>query len=197
MKRFALLQRKTAIVLLCLALPGMAQTIELAGVTVEPRIRLEGQELALNGTGIRSRFMIKVYVAALYVAELSANPQKLIGQPGAKRMALTLLRDVSGEKLLDAMHEGLNRNSSPDELALMQDQIAQMSAIFRTVGEGRKGDLITLDWVPSRGTVIRINGVARGQAIPNENFYRSLLRIWLGEQPAQKDLRDALSGRVN
>jgi hypothetical protein len=197
MKRFALLQRKTAIVLLCLALPGMAQAIELAGVTVEPRIRLEGQELALNGTGIRSRFMIKVYVAALYVAELSANPQKLIGQPGAKRMALTLLRDVSGEKLLDAMHEGLNRNSSPDELALMQDQIAQMSVIFRTVGEGRKGDLITLDWVPSRGTVIRINGVARGQAIPNENFYRSLLRIWLGEQPAQKDLRDALSGRVN
>jgi hypothetical protein len=175
----------------------MAQAIELAGVKVEPGTRVEGQELALNGAGIRSRFMIKVYVAALYVTGLSENPQRLIEHPGAKRMALTLLRDVSGEKLLDAMHEGLNRNSSPEELALMQDQIARMSAIFRTAGEGRKGDLITLDWVPSRGTVIRINGVMRGQAIPGENFYRSLLRIWLGEQPAQEDLRDALLGRGN
>lgn len=186
---------RVVILLAGLMLSGMTHAIELAGVPVESKVRVEGQELALNGAGIRSRFMIKVYVAALYVAEVSVTPSILIGQPGAKRMALTLLRDISADKLLDAMQEGLRKNSSPDQLASIQSQVEQMSAIFHAAGEGRKGDRITLDWVPPRGTVIRINDVQRGQPIQGEAFFRSLLGIWLGDNPAQKDLRDELLGR--
>jgi hypothetical protein len=178
-----------------MAIAGFSHAVDLAGVAVDSRTRVEGQDLALNGAGIRSRFMIKVYVAALYVAEPSGKASAIYGQPGAKRMLLTLLRDVSAEKLLDAMQEGLKKNSSTEELASISPQNEQLSAIFRTVGEGRKGDRIALDWVPSQGTVIRINGMARGQAISGESFYRSLLKIWLGENPAQEDLRDDLLGR--
>lgn len=180
--------------LIGLAVAGSCHAMDLAGVKVESRTRVEGHELALNGAGIRSRFMIKVYVAALYVANPSNNAAGILGQPGAKRMMLTLLRDVSADKLLDAMQEGLKKNLSADELVSIGQQNEQLAAIFRAVGEGKKGDRIVLDWVPSQGTIIRINGVARGQPISGETFYRSLLKIWLGDHPAQEDLRDDLLG---
>lgn len=178
-----------------LALAGFSHAMELAGVTIEPRTRIEDQTLALNGAGIRSRFMIRVYVAALYVAEPAKHVPGILGQPGAKRMMLTLLRNVSADTLLDGMQAGLKKNLSEDELAAIVPQQDQLAAIFRAAGEGRKGDRIALDWVPSQGTVVRINGATRGSPIPGEAFYRALLKIWLGDQPVQEELRDGLLGR--
>ncbi len=186
---------RVMILLTGLALSGFSHALDLAGVSVDPRTRVEGQDLALNGAGIRSRFMIRIYVAALYVAEPSNNAAGILGQTGAKRMMLTLLRDVSADTLLEGMQAGLKKNLGADDLAAIAPQRDQLTAIFRAVGEGRKGDRIALDWVPAQGTVVRINGAARGQPISGELFYRSLLKIWLGEHPAQEDLRDALLGR--
>lgn len=178
-----------------LALTGFSSARDMAGVAVEPRTRVEGHELALNGAGIRSRFMIKIYVAALYVAEPSNKPADILGQSGSKRMMLTLLRDVSADTLLDGMQAGLKKNLGADELAAISPQNEQLAAIFRAAGEGKKGDRIALDWAPSQGTIVRINGAMRGQPISGEAFYRGLLKIWLGDQPAQESLRDDLLGR--
>ena len=35
---------------------------------------------------------------------------------------------------------------------------------------------------------------AAGASIPGEDFFRGLLRIWLGDQPVQDDLKKALLG---
>lgn len=181
--------------LIGIVLVGSCHAMDLAGVTVEPRTRVEGHELVLNGVGIRSRFMIKIYVAALYVVEPSNKAAGILGQPGSKRMMLTLLRDVSADTLLDGMRAGLKKNLTANELTAIDPQNEQLAAIFRAVGEGKKGDRIALDWVPTQGTTIRINGVTRGQPISGETFYSSLLKIWLGDHPAQDDLRDDLLGR--
>jgi long-chain acyl-CoA synthetase len=181
--------------LISLVLMGSCHAMDLAGVTVEPRTRVEGHELVLNGVGIRSRFMIKIYVAALYVVEPSNKAAGILGQPGSKRMMLTLLRDVSADTLLDGMRAGLKKNLTANELTAIDPQNEQLAAIFRAVGEGKKGDRIVLDWVPTQGTTIRINGVTRGQPISGETFYGSILKIWLGDHPAQEDLRDDLLGR--
>lgn len=92
-----------------------ARALELAGVSVEPRVRVAAQALSLNGAGIRSKFMFKVYVAALYVAAPADKATQLIDQPGAKRIQFTLLRDVDVDRLLDGMHEGFKRNLSVEE----------------------------------------------------------------------------------
>jgi hypothetical protein len=39
-----------------------------------------------------------------------------------------------------------------------------------------------------------LNGESRGGPIAGEDFYRALLRIWLGEDPVSKDLKKALLG---
>jgi hypothetical protein len=58
----------------------------------------------------------------------------------------------------------------------------------------KQGDLIALDWLPGTGTRIVLNGEPRGKIIAGEDFYRALLRIWLGEDPAQESLKRALLG---
>jgi hypothetical protein len=58
--------------------------------------------------------------------------------------------------------------------------------------EAKKGMAILLDWQPGTGTVISVDGKTRGKPIPGEDFYRALLRIWLGERPVQDDLKKAL-----
>jgi hypothetical protein len=48
--------------------------------------------------------------------------------------------------------------------------------------------------VPAAGTVLAVNGKPAGSPIAGEDFYRALLRIWLGERPVQDDLKKALLG---
>ncbi len=61
------------------------------------------------------------------------------------------------------------------------------------VQEAKKGMLISLGW-DGKATQLRIDGKSVGAPIEGENFYRALLRIWLGEKPVQEDLKKALLG---
>jgi hypothetical protein len=61
------------------------------------------------------------------------------------------------------------------------------------IGEAKKGSTITLDW-NGTATLIGIDGKPTGQPIAGDDFYRALLRIWLGDKPVQEDLKKALLG---
>jgi Chalcone isomerase-like len=73
-------------------LGGIALGVEIGGVAIDGKIRVANQDLALDGAGIRTRFMFRIQIAALYVAEPSGKFAQIIKQPSAK---LALLRDLS------------------------------------------------------------------------------------------------------
>jgi hypothetical protein len=56
--------------------------------------------------------------------------------------------------------------------------------------------VVHLDWLPESGTRLTFNGVAKGSDIPGEDFYRALLKIWIGDKPAQDDLKEHLLGKA-
>jgi hypothetical protein len=49
--------------------------------------------------------------------------------------------------------------------------------------------------VPDSGTHVLVNGAAKGKPIPDEGFYRAILKIWLGDKPADADLKRGLLGQ--
>jgi hypothetical protein len=59
-----------------------------------------------------------------------------------------------------------------------------------------KSPLGASDWLPEGGTRLSINGKQLGKDIAGEDFYRALLRIWLGSKPAQDDLKELLLGKL-
>ena len=55
--------------------------------------------------------------------------------------------------------------------------------------------MVNLDWLPDSGTRLTFNGAQKGNDIAGEDFYRALLRIWLGDKPVQDDLKEHLLGK--
>jgi hypothetical protein len=151
-------------------------------------------ELQLNGKGIRKRVIFDVYEIGLYLPKKTNSSEEAITGPGAKRVELRMLRDVSAEQFSDALTDGLRANHSEAEARALEPQIKQLAATMAEVKEAKKGMAISLEW-NGKATQVVIDGKPAGAAIEGEDFYRALLRIWLGDKPVQDDLKKALLGR--
>lgn len=180
-----------AVVLLCLY--AQTQAAEVSGVKLADSIHLGSRDLVLNGAGLRTKFFFKVYVAALYLGEKSHVAEAALNQPGEKRISLNILREISDEKMLKGFNEVMVANHTPAEMQALAPQLGELTAIFHAVGEVKEGDVVNLDYLPDAGTKIVVNGVLRG-SIPGEGFNRALFKIWLGDKPAQPDLKQKMLG---
>ena len=181
-----------ALMLLAWALPVVA--LEVAGVNVADKAKVGASELVLNGAGIRTRAIFKVYVGALYLSEKKSAAADALAQKGAKRVALTMLRELSAQQLNEAFANGIQANHSAAEVEAMKPRIAELLALFT---DAKKGDVILLDFLPDSGTVVNVNGAVKGKPIPGEDFYRALLRIWLGDKPVDGDLKKGMLGQAD
>lgn len=188
------IQRCLALMGMFLALGTTAQAVEIAGVKVDDTAKVANVELKLNGAGIRYKAIFKVYVAALYMTDRKTTPAEVFDQSGPKRVALTLRREVSSDSFSQAFMDGLNHNSTAEDKMKLFDQMLQIGKIFGSYRTLKEDDTILLDWVPGTGTVVTVNGKKAGSPIPEADFYKALLKIWLGDQPADRSLKRQLLG---
>lgn len=151
-------------------------------------------ELQLNGKGIRKRVIFEVYEIGLYLPGKTNSSEEAISGPGEKRVDIRMLRDVSAEQFSDALTDGIRANHSEADAKALEPQIRQLSATMAEVKEAKKGMAIALEW-NGKATRVVIDGKPAGAPIEGEEFYRALLRIWLGDKPVQDDLKKALLGR--
>ncbi len=183
-----------ATLLMTATLGAAAQPAELEGVKLEPSAQVGTAALQLNGAGLRTRAFFKVYVAALYVPQKSADAAALLAQKGPRRITLTMLRNIDADSLSGALNDGLKANHSEAQLAGWKTQIETLNASLKAAGEARKGDVIQIEFTPEAGTRVLLNGQPRGTAMPGEDFLTALLRIWLGDKPADAALKKGLLG---
>jgi hypothetical protein len=166
-----------------------ASAAEVAGVKIPD----EDQKLVLNGAGLRKRAIFQVYVIGLYLPDRRAAAADAIGAGGPKRVLIHMMRDVDADQFGGALTDGMKDNVSEAEMKALEPRIKQLQSIMLSMKEAKKGMRITLDWTGA-GTAVTIDGKAAGQPIPGEDFYRALLKIWLGDKPVQDDLKAALLG---
>ena len=180
-----------AIALFSLFAASGAIAAEIGGVRLDDKISIEGKELVLNGAGIRTRAIFKVYVASLYVPAKATDLAGVLAA-GPRRVQMNLLRTLSAEQLVDALNDGLKDNNTEAELGAVKSQIDQLASILKTFREVKEKDVVALDYVEG-GTRVGLNGDAKG-IIPGEAFNRALMKIWLGDHPVQSDLKKAMLG---
>jgi hypothetical protein len=186
--------RTFAAVLIGVAIASVALAAEVAGVKLDDKVRIapNAPELVLNGAGIRTRFFVKVYVGALYLPEKKTAAADVLALGGPKRVSLAMLRDLTAQQLADALNEGFAANNPPAYKA----QLAELLAVMNSLGSAKSGEVIALDFVPDSGTRVLVNGAAKGKPIPDEGFYRAILRVWLGDKPVDADLKRGLLGQT-
>jgi len=183
--------RRAALLAALLAVPTL-HAAEVAGIKVDDSLRVGGSELLLNGAGLRSKLFIKVYVGALYVGQKSTMPAAILDNPQPRRMVMRLLRDIDAETLASAMDEGLKNNHTPAEMADMKAQAEALAGIMKSIGKAREGDTIAIDF-SADGVSISLNGETRGK-VAGPGFAKALLKVWLGDKPADASLKKALLG---
>jgi chalcone isomerase-like protein len=176
------------LLILCLAAPAWAA--EVAGVKLDDKARVADTELSLTGAGLRKRVIFQVYAIGLYVRDPKADP---ISQPGPKRVQIHMLRDVGADQFIDALSEGIKENHSEAQAKALEPRVKELGAAMAAIKEAKKGMTIALDWTGS-ATQLSVDGKPAGRPIEGEDFYRALLRIWLGDKPVQEDLKKALLG---
>jgi long-chain acyl-CoA synthetase len=183
--------REWLIALLAFAFAASAGAAEVGGIKLDDKVAVGGQELVLNGAGIRTRVVFKVYVASLYLPARATDLSGVLGK-APRRIQMNLLRTLAADQLVDALNEGLKENNSEAEIAAVKAQIDQLATIMRGFGEAKEGNIVTLDYVDG-ATSVAFNGASRG-SIPGEAFNKALTKVWVGDKPVQADLKKALLG---
>ena len=170
-----------------------ASAAEVAGVKLDDKTRVGNADLTLNGAGLRKRAFFQVYAIGLYLPQKGMTPAAVLEQQGPKRVAIHMLRDVGADTFTEALVDGIRANHSEADAMALGARIKTLAAGIAELKEAKKGMQITLDW---NGTDTRLvaEGKPVGQPIAGEDFYRALLRIWIGDKPVQDDLKKALLG---
>ncbi len=187
------MQFKLLLSVLFLTIALTASAKEIAGVTIADNISFTGQadELQLNGAGIRSKFFFDIYIGALYLQKKAKSAEEVYKQTGNKSVHMHFLySEVSSEKLTSGWTKGFENNLSQAEFNTLKPRLKQFNSLFSTV---KKGDTIVFNYTPDKGTEVIINGAAKG-VIPGNDFFTALLKVWLGKNPADSDLKAAMLG---
>jgi Chalcone isomerase-like len=190
--------RKFAAAALCTAFcstTAWAQTIELAGVKYTGTTKVADSTLQLNGAGIRHKFVVKVYTAGLYLSNKASTSEAVLAASGAKRIHVVMLRDIDGNDLGRLFTRGMQDNTPRDEMSKHIAGTLRLADIFAVRKKLQAGDVFDVDYVPGTGTTVSINGKPQAEAIKEPEFFNALLRIWLGNSPADRLLKDALLGK--
>lgn len=166
-----------------------ASAREVAGVTLPDTVSVEGKTLQLNGAGLRTKMVFKVYVAGLYLETSSKGATTVISSDQVKRMHLSILRSLDSSKITEAISEGFRKNSKA-QLPALKPRLDRLNAMIPNV---EKGDRIILTYVPGEGTKVEVKGAQKG-TIEGKDFADALFAVWLGANPVQPDLKKGLLG---
>lgn len=181
--------RKVCALLLATAmLTGPAlSAATLAGVTLPDSVQAGGKTLVLNGLGLRSRMMFKVYVAGLYVEQKNADGAAIYNADAPKRIVLHFVRDVSNTQIKEAIVDGFD----PAAKQALKAEIERFTSAFESFAVG---DEMTITYLPGSGTQLNVKGQDK-LTIPGFPFARALFAIWLGDNPPSSSLKNGLLGK--
>ena len=183
-----------AVVLACSS--ALAQ-VTVADVKYDADASVNGTSLHLNGAGIRYKAVFKVYTAGLYLEKKAPTPQDVLALKGPKRMRIVMLREIDSAELGKLFSRGMEDNMDRAAFSKLVPGVMRMSQIFSEHKKLLPGEEFMIDWIPGTGTVLTVKGQVQGEPFKEPEFFNALLGIWLGPQPADWKLKDALLGKAS
>jgi len=186
--------RKTALSF-AVAVFGLASILNLhaaslAGVTLPDTVQVGSTTLVLNGLGLRTKFMVKVYVAGLYLAQKSSDATAIIKADAPKQIVMHFVHGASKNQIADAFQDSFNDNT-PDAVKTMKSDIDRLLGALEPLKEG---DQMVFTYVPETGTSFTINGKEK-LTIAGAAFGQVLFSVWLGPKPPNAGLKKGILGQ--
>lgn len=171
-----------------------AQThLEVNGVTVPRKIDFQGKSLQLNGAGGRSKMWLEVYVQALYLSQLSQDPQFIIDSDTEMAIRIEITSSmVSSNKLTKAMNSGFEK-SAGSNLEELRPRIEELKSYLSDAITEK--DVFVLAYNPlDQNVYVSKNEILKGK-IQGFDFKKALFGIWLSDKPVDETLKKHLLGQ--
>jgi hypothetical protein len=162
----------------------------LSGVTLPDNVQVAGKALVLNGMGIRTKFMVKVYIAGLYLEQKSSDASAIIKADAPKQIIMKFVHGASKSQMSDAFEEGFKDNS-PDAAKTLKPDIDRLLAALQPINVG---DQMVFTYLPGTGTTMAINGQDK-LSIAGPAFGQLMMSVWFGPKPPNADLKKGLLGQ--
>lgn len=182
-----------------IGLPACAQAAaaevrmpSLEGQRFEESTVLGDRTLRLNGLGLRGVAWVKAFVAGLYVAAPSKDAGQLLAMQGPKRIRLKIMLNAPSHELTKSLTGRIEDHESPEVLAKLSERLARLAGLIDSVGDLKPGDVLDLDFIPDKGVHLRVNDKAVGSAVAGDDLYRAVLKIFVGEHPVDRRMREGL-----
>jgi len=198
MKMQSLRRLVSAVVLGC-AMSGAWASVDVSGVTLDEKVTVGGVPLQLNGAGYRKRGYFKIDVTALYLPKKATTLDAVENAPGPKRLQLVIQQDITGSQASRYFLIDFEASATPAEFAQLINEVSQIGSIYSALPKIKKGDVVTMDWVPGKGLIATLNGTnltphgATSPYMNSELLARVMLRMYIGgKTPAE--LHDNLLG---
>jgi chalcone isomerase-like protein len=180
-----------AIALASTWIAGSGVAMEVSGVQIADKVDVGGVPLVLNGAGLRTKLMLKIYVIGLYLPAKTTSADAVINSKQLRRAHLVMKRGLGAGTVWDAFEEGIEANNSPAELAALKPKLDEIERLFNELGEVAENDALDIDFAADGSTNVKYKGQPKG-SIAGTDLQQALLKIWLGKNPVQSDLKAAL-----
>ncbi|MFT6502683.1 MAG: hypothetical protein ACJASQ_002810 [Crocinitomicaceae bacterium] len=168
-----------------------SQTKTVSGATFKSQMDIKGTKLLYNGAGLREKYTIDLYVAALYLPNQTMNGATVLNNDEIQVIEIKIVSDkVTREKFNSSVKDGFAKAS--DGKASTSD-ISKFTGFFSA--EIKDGDDILMIYKPGKGTAVMINGAYKG-LVEGLEFKKALFSIWLGSTPVDKKLKSKMLGKV-
>lgn len=148
---------------LTLGIAFAGQPLKIESITYEPQANVNGEQLLLNGAGLRTKIFFKVYTAGLYLKAPARRNTEVMAQNSAARVRLGLLRDVSCASFIDSLNDGIKANLQPAKEKAISAGLEALRSLMRSIGDVKTGDIIDFDYSPDKGTTVHLNDKPVGE----------------------------------
>ena len=162
----------------------------LAGVNLPDTATVADKSLVLNGLGLRTEFMVKVYVGGLYLEHKSTDAGGIIKADAPKRIVMQFLHDASKKQMTDAFDQSFKDNAPDAETTIKTDTDRFLAAVEPV----KVGEQMVFTYLPGTGTTIAINGNDK-LTIAGPAFGHAIFSVWLGPKPPTSSLKKGMLGQ--
>ena len=177
--------------ILILTVSTFAQDIKSHGVTFPAKMKINEKVVKYNGSGLREKYFIDLYVAALYVQAQSSDAKKITNTDEEMCIRLKIVSNkVTRDKFVETVKEGFKTSTTGKAT---DSEIESFMKIFSK--PFKSGDDIILIYKPGTGVQVVMNGDNLGTQKGLE-FKKALWGIWFGDKPVDSGLKNAMLGKV-
>ena len=171
---------------------SVCYALKVKGVNFPETVTINDKSCKLTGVGIRKKFIINVYLGALYMSQPTQSASEVISSELVKRIYMHFLySEVRADQLVEAWNEGFEKNAG-NAVTALKDKINRFNGFFNE--PMKKGETMQLTYIPGKGTEVIIKGKVKG-VIEGSDFMKALFSIWFGPFPPSKGLKKGMLGK--